>query len=352
MIRMTSRLSLLVAAVAIASLDPGSAFSAEMSSSDLEHVIQVEGHGDVRTPPDIAMLTMTIDSNAATADRAASLNAATTKRVLDAVSAKVDGKGRVDTTGYSLNPVYSNAPAAPRPSNYHCFARFTIQTDSRDLVSDLIDTIQTASGGAVTAQANDQGPNQPVEIQFSAESRAFSAADCKQANATLIGKVMGPLRAKLGSHGRIEEAGISINPEVPSGVPTYNPELIGYHANNSLVVETSSFDLIGPSIDAAVAAGATQLGQLTFALRDDSKARSDALVAASNDAQLRSQIVARAMGVRIKRVLKILVPGEIQPQGYSRMEISEAAQQTGVSTPIKPGQITVPATVTVLYELE
>jgi hypothetical protein len=61
---------------------------------------------------------MTIDSKAATADRAASLNAAATKRELDAVSAKVDGNGSVDTAGYSLNPVYSNAPAAPRPSNY------------------------------------------------------------------------------------------------------------------------------------------------------------------------------------------------------------------------------------------
>jgi uncharacterized protein YggE len=298
---------------------------------------------------------MTIESSAASADRAASLNAATTKRVLDAVSAKLAGKGRVDTAGYSLNPVYSNTPAAARPSNYRCFTRFTIQTDSRDAVPDLLDTIQAASGGAVTAQANNQGPNQPVEIQFSAESRALTAGDCKQANATLIRKVMGPLKAKLGSRDRIEEAGMSIDPEVPSGAPNYNPELIGYRADNSLVVETSSFDLIGPSIDAAVAAGATQLGQLTFALRDTTKARGDALVAASNDAQLRAQAVARAMGVRIKRVLKIVVIGEIQPQLYSgslQGRVSLSADRIEAPTPIKPGQMTVPATVTVLYELE
>jgi uncharacterized protein len=350
---MNCLLLLLTGAAAISLLDAGYAFSGEMASSEQAHIIQVEGHGDVRTSPDIAMLTMTIDSNAATADRAASLNAAATKRVLDAVSAKLVGKGRIDTAGYSLNPVYSNTPPTARPSNYRCVARFTIQTDSRDVVPDLLDTIQAASAGAVYAQANNQGPNQPVEIQFAADSRAFTAGDCKRANAALIKKVMGPLKAKLGSHARLEEAGISLDPEVPSGAPLYNPEMIGYCADNSLVVETSSFDLIGPSIDTAIAAGATQLGQLTFAHRDTTKARSDALVAASNDAQMRAQTVSRAMGVRIKRVLKIIVTGEIQAQPYSGLQImSLSSEQTRVQTPIRPGQITVPATVTVLYELE
>jgi len=160
-----------------------------------------------------------------------------------------------------------------------------------DLVPDLLDTIRAASGNAMTPQANNQDPNQPYEIQFAAEGRAFTAADCKKANAALIQRVMGPLKAKLGPHDKLEEAGISIDPEAPANVPN-NAELVGYRAENSLVVETSSFDQIGPSIDAAVAAGATQLGQLTFALRDDTKVRSDALVAASNDAQMRVQTVA------------------------------------------------------------
>ncbi len=102
---MNCRVSLLAAAVAIASLRAGYALSAE-PSGELAHVIQVEGHGDVRTSPDIAMLTLTIESNGTTADRAASLNAATTKGVLEAVTAKLGGKGRVDTAGYSLNPQY------------------------------------------------------------------------------------------------------------------------------------------------------------------------------------------------------------------------------------------------------
>jgi len=350
---MNCRITLLALAAALVSLEAGFAFSGEVPSSEQAHVIQVEGHGDTRTSPDIAMLTMTIGSNAATADLATSLNAATTKRVLDAVNSKLAGKGRVDTAGYSLNPVYSNTPGGFRASSYHCFTRYTIQTDSKDLVPDLLDTIRAASGGAITPQANSQGPNQPFEVQFAAEGRAFTAGDCKKTNATLIQKVMGPLKAKLGSHDRLEEAGISIDPDAPSNSPN-NPELIGYRAENSLVVETSAFDQIGPCIDTAVAAGATQLGQLSFALRDTAKARSDALVAASNDAQLRAQTVARAMGVKIKRILKILVTGEIQPQPYSGsfMAGSLSLQQSSAPTPIKPGQITVPATITVLYELE
>jgi uncharacterized protein YggE len=351
---MNCRLGLLAAAVAIASLNTGYALSAETPSSELAHVIQVEGHGDVRTSPDIAMLTLTIESNATTADRAASINAATTKNVLDAVTAKLGGKGRVDTAGYSLNPEYSNAQGRARPSSYQCSTRFTLRTESRDLVPGLLDTIQNASGAAVSAQANNVGPNQPVEIQFSVDSRALTASDCKEVNANLIRKVIGPLKAKLGSRGQIEEAWITINPEFAAGIANYTPELIGYRADNSLVVETSSFDVIGPFIDTAVAAGATQLGQLTFALRDDRKARGDALVAAANDAQMRAQTVARAMGVKIKRLLKIVVIGEIQaqPQPYRLMAASVGAPQMAVPTPIKPGEITVSATITVLYDLE
>jgi uncharacterized protein YggE len=347
------RLPLLAIVVAIASLDARYAYSAEMSSGELAHVIQVEGHGEVRTSGDIAM-TMTIENSATLADRAASLNAATTKRVLAAVSAKLGGKGRVDTAGYSLNPVYSNSPLAAWPSNYRCYTGFTIRTDSRDAVPVLLDTIQAASGGAVTAQANSQSPNQPLEIQLGVESRGLTASDCKQANATLIRKMMGPLKAKLGSRDRIEEASMSITPDGPSGVQNNNLALLGYRADNSLVVETSSFDPIGPSFDAAVAAGATQLGQCTVVLRDATKARSDAIVAASNDAQLRAQTVARALGVRVKRVLKILVVGEIQPQLYSGSFTAGAFPMRPITAPtlVEPGQITVAATVTVLYELE
>ena len=215
---MNRRLRMLAAAVAIASLHSGYALSAETPSSELAHVIQVEGHGDVWTSPDIAMLTMTIESDAATADHAANLNAATTKHVLDAVSEKLGGKGRVDTAGYSLNPVYSNVQAGPRPSNYQCSTRFTIQTDSRDLVPDLLDTIQAASGRAVTAQANSGGPNQPIEIQFSADSRAFTASECKEVNAKLIPKLMDPLRPSL-------DRSVGLRKPGSRSIPSFRPVL-------------------------------------------------------------------------------------------------------------------------------
>jgi uncharacterized protein len=129
--------------------------------------------------------------------------------------------------------------------------------------------------------------------------------------------------------------------------------VVGYSASNTLVAETSSFDLVGPIIDTAVSAGASQIGQLTFSLRNADKARSDALAAASNDAQARAQTVARAMGVKIKRVLKIIAAGEIQAQPYTgSFQAASMGVSTLATTPIKPGQITVPATVTVLYELE
>ena len=116
-------------------------------------------------------------------------------------------------------------------------------------------------------------------------------------------------------------------------------------------MQTTAIDQVGSLIDTAIAAGATRADFVTFNLRDDSKARSDAIADACKDAQLKANAAAQALGLKVKRVMKVTSVGDFRPQpvGYSG---SFSASVVGTTTPITPGEITVPATVTVTYELE
>ena len=71
---------------------------------------------------------------------------------------------------------------------------------------------------------------------------------------------------------------------------------------------------------------------------------------ACKDAQLKATAAAQALGLKVKRILRVTsVNGAMPLQGgYGTGVVSDFA----VATQIKPSDLTVPATVTVTYELE
>src|SRR5689334_21558334 len=70
--------------------------------------IEVRGHGEAHATPDLAFLNLAIETHAVTAQECANLNAYLAQKVVKALEAKLQGKGRVWTGGYSLYPEYAN----------------------------------------------------------------------------------------------------------------------------------------------------------------------------------------------------------------------------------------------------
>jgi uncharacterized protein YggE len=78
-----------------------------------------------------------------------------------------------------------------------------------------------------------------------------------------------------------------------------------------------------------------------------------ALAVACKDAQLMAEAAARSLGLKVRRVIKIMSAGDFQPQQGGRVASMASFQASVTPTaPIKPGELTVNATVTVTYELE
>jgi hypothetical protein len=129
------------------------------------------------------------------------------------------------------------------------------------------------------------------------------------------------------------------------------PRISGYQASNLVTIRLTRLDLVGPVVDAGLGAGANRLDGVTFGLRDDQGARAEALTAAVGSARSKAQALARALKVRLVRILDVAEGGvrvAPPPMGGPSMRVAAMAE----STPVAAGQVGVSAGVTVRWEIE
>ncbi|MGD0074854.1 MAG: SIMPL domain-containing protein [Candidatus Binataceae bacterium] len=188
-------------------------------------------------------------------------------------------------------------------------------------------------------------------LDFAVETHAHTAEQAAQSNAQLAQKVTQAIQSKLGDKGKLWTVGYNLSPDYNNPRPgDETPKIIGYRATNSVHVETGAIDLVGALIDAATAAGANRVDSINFGLRDESTARNEAITKASKDAQAQAQTLASALGVKLKAVFRATTEQSERPMPM--VARSMAAMAPNVSTPIEAGEVTVPATVSLTYEIE
>jgi uncharacterized protein YggE len=85
-------------------------------------------------------------------------------------------------------------------------------------------------------------------------------------------------------------------------------------------------------------------------LRDNTKARGEAIAKASAEAQAQAQALATTLGVKLGQVITATTESQQRPVPVMRMQA--ATMSRGGATPIEAGQVTVPATVSLTYEIQ
>jgi uncharacterized protein YggE len=186
-------------------------------------------------------------------------------------------------------------------------------------------------------------------LEVAIETHAATADRAAGLNGSLAQKVRDAIKSKLNEQGRMWTGGYSLFPEY-SEAHDAKPNITGYRAENSITVETGELGIIGPLIDAAIAAGANRINSLNYSLREDSKARSQAIAKAAHDAQAQASALADALGVKLGAVIKASTESEVRIP-MPRYE-NAGVMAARAPTPISAGQITVPATVSLTYAIE
>jgi uncharacterized protein len=192
-----------------------------------------------------------------------------------------------------------------------------------------------------------------ASLNLAIETHAPTAQQSAGQNAALAQKVVDALNTKLQGKGKVWTGGYSLYPEYSdSSQPNQKPAVIGYRAENSITVETGEIGMLGGLIDTAIEAGANRINFLNFTLRDESQARSQAITLAAKDALTQADSLARSLGVKLGPVVKATTQAEPGPMPVMRAGPMAMSASMGAPTPVQPNEVTVPATVSITYQIE
>jgi uncharacterized protein YggE len=190
-------------------------------------------------------------------------------------------------------------------------------------------------------------------ISVAVVTQAQTALGAQQANARKSEAMVRALKSAVGAGGEVETSGYSLQPQ-------YNyrenlPPLIkGYEARNTVTVTLGDLLRVGPVIDAATAAGANTIDNLSFTLRRDEPARDQALAGATREALRKAQVMAQALGGRVGRIVEVQEASASRPIPIYRAEADAVSMRGRVamqSTPVEIGTLDIRAQVQLVAEI-
>jgi uncharacterized protein YggE len=199
----------------------------------------------------------------------------------------------------------------------------------------------------VTAQTTVEAAPDLVRIDLGVTTESKDAESAARENAQRSQAVLKALRAALGAGADIRTLGYSLGPAYEYPRDGGQPRLIGYRGSNIVRVTTGELAKAGTIIDAATRAGGNEIQLIEFTLKDEGPARADAVRKAAALARTQADALAAALGQRIVRVLSAVEGGFTQPLADVRM----ANMRERAATPIEPGTISIPATLTLTVEI-
>lgn len=181
-------------------------------------------------------------------------------------------------------------------------------------------------------------PPDLATLTLGVDTRASDAQTALSQNAAAMNAVIAAVKNQGVPANHIQTSDLSLYRDSENGV---------YVASHRITVRLDNVDKVGQVLDAAVAAGANNAWGVSFGLKDQSAARSQALQAAVSDARTRAEGIAKGLGVSITGVGSA---SEVSFQ-TSPIRYAGAAPQpaVGSSTSVQPGQLTVIADVKVTY---
>lgn len=191
-------------------------------------------------------------------------------------------------------------------------------------------------------------------LSFAVETTAAEASAAVEQNAARSAKVASTIKQRLGAKDKLSTSRYALEPryQQPERGSQVPPTITGYVAANEVRVETSNLEQVGQLVDAAIAAGANRVSELQFTLADRNPVLRAALAKAGSEARAQAESIAAALGVQLKQVVSATSqPPPIIPRRYEGRALVAAAEARA-PTPLEPGEVTVSATLQVIYEIE
>jgi uncharacterized protein YggE len=181
-------------------------------------------------------------------------------------------------------------------------------------------------------------------------TRANTAVEAAAQNAQKVQAVIKALRGSGLSEKDITTAGYHLQQDYDYR-PDRRPEPSGFTANTSIRAEVRRLESLGKVIDAAIAGGATGISGVQYFAANTDEARRSAMAQAVREARTDADVLARAAGGSLGRLIALNSAGINQPFPRQMMEAGGMAMaRAAAPTNIVPGELTVIAMVSGRWE--
>jgi len=215
------------------------------------------------------------------------------------------------------------------------------------------------SSGGLSAQQPQQAPEPRIvvtgegsvgvtpdyaQLRVGVTTRTRTVKESVDANFKVMAAVMAALKDAGIAEKDIQTARFSIQPLYPPQEPRSEPKLAGYTVSNHVNVTIRDTAKVGDVLDRVTAAGATDVGNISFLVSDPSNALDQAREGAIADARRKAEVYAKASGVRLGRVEWITEDGGGDPPVPMMARAAAPA-------PIASGEDILRVRVTVAFEI-
>ena len=203
---------------------------------------------------------------------------------------------------------------------------------------------------SVSAQAEAKRVLDVATISAGVVTQAADANAAMRANAVQMDKVMAAIKAAGIAERDIRTSGISLNPQYKY-VENQSPTITGYQASNTVNVKVRDIGKLGKALDALVANGANQVNGPSFEVDKPDAAYDEARLAALKKAQDRAETYAKAMGLRVRRVVSIDEGGGGVRPPMPMMRAMASDAYAKAETSVAPGETVLSVHLDVVFEL-
>lgn len=201
----------------------------------------------------------------------------------------------------------------------------------------------------VTGTGQTSAPPDTGQLSAGVVSEAPGAADAVRANTAAMGRVLAALEAAGIPKKDVQTSGFSVWPVYAENAqPSAPPRITGYRVSNQVTVRVAGVEKVGGVLDQLVAAGANEMGGISFSIGDPDPLLDEARKRALADARRKAELYAASAGVRLGRLLAI---EEVAGGGPGPMPVA-ARMEASAAVPIAPGQLELSVTTVATYAIE
>lgn len=201
----------------------------------------------------------------------------------------------------------------------------------------------TVSGTGSASAAPDK-----ATMSIGVTEEAKDAREAMRRTSDKVAEVLARLQSSGIDPADIQTRRLSVSPVWSNRRGNYDEpaKITGFVASNRVSVRVLDLPELGAVLDRVLAAGANDFGGLQFGLQDPGPVADAARRAAVADAMAKAALFAEAAGVTLGSVQSLSEHG-----GQARPVMMEAAAARDAAVPVAAGEVTVSATVTMVFAI-